>query len=155
MRFWWRVTRFDPAHRDARGAYRRDTWTSIGDVGGSFEDGELTLETYLRVEDAYVEAVAAFADGTGAERLVIGELDYGEGLREGQVLSIAEARDVVRRMLREDVSCKLQSPDGRFAVHVGFDLYMYIGSAEPCTAAVRDARASGLFVEEGGSSPYG
>src|ERR1700754_2454148 len=105
MRFWWRVTRFDPAHRDARGAYRRDTWTSIGDVGGSFEDGELTLETYLRVEDAYVEAVAAFADGTGAERLVIGELDYGEGLREGQVLSIAEARDVVRRMLREDVSC--------------------------------------------------
>ena len=44
--FWWRVTRYDPARRDERGAYRDDTWTSISDVGNVFDNQELTIEEY-------------------------------------------------------------------------------------------------------------
>jgi hypothetical protein len=57
--FWWRVTRYDPARRDERGAYRGETWTSISDVGKVFEGHKLTIDEYERVETAYVDAFVA------------------------------------------------------------------------------------------------
>jgi hypothetical protein len=61
----WRVTRYDPSHRNPPGvrpvgAYAGETWTSVADVGKRFEDVELTIDEYQRVEDAYVDALRAF-----------------------------------------------------------------------------------------------
>lgn len=151
--YWWRVSRYDPAHRDARGAYVGETWTSISDVGKQFADRELTLGEYRRVEDAYVDAFAAFADDSGIDQVEVRALDAGDGLREGELLSVDDAREVVRRMLREEVICKLEAPDDRFAWHVGLDLYAYIGSDAPSTRAVEITRASGLYVDDNYPSP--
>jgi hypothetical protein len=145
---WWRVTRYDPALRDERGAYRVDTWTSVSDVGP-----ELTLNEYLDVEAGYLQAFRAFAEESGVVQLQIRELDIGEGAREGELVAVDAAGELVRRMLREELVCRLESPRNDFAIHVGFDLYMYIGSARPCRRAVRVATDSGLFVEPGWPSP--
>jgi hypothetical protein len=153
VRYWWRVSRYDPAHRDTRGAYRGDTWTSISDVGKRFGDSELTLDQYREVEDAYVDAFVAFAEDSDADRLEVRALDHGCGLREGDVLPIEHASELVRRMLRENVICNLEEPDDGFAVHVGFDLYMYVGSNRPCARAVERARDSGLYVDDDFPSP--
>jgi small subunit ribosomal protein S1 len=147
MPFWWRVTRYDPARRDARGAYPVEAWTSVADVGGRFEGVPLTREEYERVETAYVEGFAAFAEDSGVSRVVVRGLEVGDGLSEGEVVSIDAGRSIVRRLLREEVVCRLEAPGDAFAVHIGFDLYMYVGSAEPCDAAIRRAEALGLFVE--------
>ncbi len=56
----YRITKYDPAHRDAAGAYTRTTWTTFGDVGRSFEGVVLTPAAYAAVEDAYVDTAVAF-----------------------------------------------------------------------------------------------
>lgn len=154
MRNWWRVTRYDPALRDDRGVFRGRTWISIAQVGESFEGRRLTLDEYLKTEDAYVEAVAAFAESSGVEVLAVRRPGSRSGLAEGEQLSIEAVRDLIRRLLREETWCQLESATEDFAVHVGHDLYMYIGSDDPCESAVTDTRASGLFVDENFISPY-
>jgi hypothetical protein len=151
--YWWRVTRYDPKRRDARGAYPRDDWTSIADVGRAFNGVELTIEEYERVEGAYVDAFTAFAEDTGISRLAVRDIEAGDGLQEGEIISVEVARTVVRRLLREAVICHLDEPDGDFVLHIGFDLYMYVGSTASCPRAIRVAEGLGLFVEPGVPSP--
>lgn len=151
--YWWRVTRYDPARRDERGAFPRQSWTSIADVGRIFDGVELTLEDYERIENAYLDAFVGFAEDAGVEQLQVRSLERGDGIDEGDIVSPEEARHIVRRLLREEVICKLEAPDNRFALHVGFDLYMYVGSMTPCRSAQRHAEELGLFVEPNVSSP--
>jgi len=56
-------------------------------------------------------------------------------------------------MLREEVICKLEAPKDDFALHVGFDLYMYVGSKSPCPHAIQRAHELGLFLEDHWPSP--
>lgn len=143
MRFWRRITRYDPALRDARGAYLGNTWTSISDIGEEFDGVVLTRDEYDRIEEAYVSSVLALANDCGVDRLEVRHLETSEGLDDGDLLSIAEATSVVRRMLREEVVCTLESPADDFAVHIGFDLYMYVGSDCVAARALEHARSAG------------
>jgi len=118
-----------------------------------FDAAELTMEEYERVETAYIEAFVAFAQESKVQQLQVRGLEIGDGLQDGEILSLANAGAVVRRMLREEVICKLEDPSGGFALHVGFDLYMYVGSTHPCPSAERRARLLGLFVEPDFPSP--
>ncbi|WP_342786938.1 hypothetical protein [Streptomyces tailanensis] len=57
-------------------------------------------------------------------------------------------------MLRDSGAwCRLEA-EGTFAVHVGWDQYLYIGSSGPCEEAVARTHALGLFPERVDSSPY-
>ena len=56
----YRVTKYNPALRDARGAYIADEWTSVKDIGRAFGGVVLTDSEYRRVEEAYVSSVFAF-----------------------------------------------------------------------------------------------
>ncbi len=62
---WFRITRYNPAFRDERGAYTRVTWTSVSDVGRTYDDEVLTLGEYERVERSYLDAVRSFAASGG------------------------------------------------------------------------------------------
>jgi len=151
--FWWRVTRYDPNRRNDAGAYRDETWTSIADVGGMFEGSELTIEDYERVEDAYVDAFLAFATESDVDRLQVRSVEQAVSLEEGEVVSVDKAADIVRLMLREEVICKLETPTDDFALHVGFDLYMYVGSARPRVRAIELAGELGPYVDDNWPSP--
>jgi hypothetical protein len=153
--FWWRVTRYDPALRDDRGAYPADEWTSIADVGRVYGAGTLTRDEYERVETAYVDTALEFVRESGVGLLQVRELERGPAdLGDGTVLSPAAIGRVVRAMLREETICKLEAPSDEFALHVGFDLYMYIGADRPCPRAVAFGAERGLYVEPGHASPY-
>jgi small subunit ribosomal protein S1 len=61
---------------------------------------------------------------------------------------------LVRVMLRDNGAwCRLEA-EGAFAVHVGWDQYLCIGSSRPCEEALARTRALGLFPERLASSPY-
>ena len=64
-----RVTKYDPALRDERGAFTGDDWTSVSDVGGTFGGKLLTLHRYLDVEAQHLQVVAAFLDEAGVEAM--------------------------------------------------------------------------------------
>lgn len=159
-----RVTKYDPADRDAQGSY-------IG--------REEAVSDHGPVEAAYLHAVAAFAEDAGVDRLAIREpqiapgfVDFGAepaseghglaglfpddlaGYHDGAEVPLALGLELLRAMLRDNgLWCSLEV-EGRFAVHVGWDQYVYVSSSEPCDRAVARTRALGLFPEDIDASPY-
>jgi hypothetical protein len=165
----WRVTKYDPAFRDARGAYLKGEWTSFSDVGKSFDGVVLTFEEYRKIEDAYVSTALSFISEAGLDALTVTYLESHRvsqarpedvrGIafdpklaRAGMSLSCEGIDDVWRLVLRELLWCKLESESG-FYIHFGYDYYMYIGSPVPSENAVAYGRQRGLFIEEM-ASPY-
>ncbi|MFF6983710.1 hypothetical protein ACFZAV_40015 [Streptomyces sp. NPDC008343] len=158
--FVHRITKYDPADRDEHGSYR---------------GAEEAVSDHGPVEAAYLEAVSAFAEAAGIDRLeirepsVTGPVHFGAqpaveghglsslfpadftGYHDGAEVSLAVALELIRVMLREQGAwCRLEAGDV-FAVHVGWDQYVYVGSDRPCTDAVARTRELGLFAE--GSRP--
>lgn len=151
----YRVTKCDPARRDASGAYPTDDWTSYSDIGRSFGGNTLTEERYTAVENAYLESAAAFLNEAGVRELaVVGLENAGAAAGSppvGAVIPVERVPAVLRSLLREEYWCKLESKSA--FVHVGWDYYMYIGVLKPCPHAESLAQSRGLFVEPC-RSPY-
>jgi hypothetical protein len=153
--FEYRVTKYDPAFRDARDAYLADDWTSVTQIARAFGGVVLTEGEYRRVEQAYVSSAIAFLREGGLHSLAVKglenvpkvALDFGEG----SVLSLEQVGDVIPRILREEFWCRLECRGG-FA-HFGWDYYMYIGVPRRCPEAEHLARGLGLYPEEF-ASPY-
>jgi hypothetical protein len=97
----YRVSRYDPALRDAGGAYLPSTWTSWSDIGRSF-DGVVLLEPeYLRAEDGYLTSARRFMEESGVESLAMQGVEnhsaFSEpGLTIAEGASVAVERDRVR-----------------------------------------------------------
>jgi hypothetical protein len=165
---WYRVCKYDPAFRDENGAYQRDEWTSVSDIGRSFDGVVLDVHTYLSAEDAYVRAVREFMADAGVSTLRVVSLKpavdldslrrYGlpdaneltrlvDELREGTELSGTELDQVCRLCLREVLPCRLESP-GRLVARVGYDYYLHIGTAARSERAIAKVHELGLFVHE-------
>ncbi|MBT2370344.1 RNA-binding protein [Streptomyces sp. ISL-10] len=161
--FAHQITKYNPADRDERGHY-------IG--------AEDTVSDHGPVEAAYLEAIAAFAQDSGIDRLeirepeVTGFINFGleapvdghglaglfppdlSGYYDGAEVSVPVALELVRVMLRDQGAwCRLEQQD-TFTVHVGWDQYVYVGSDRPCEVAVARTRKLGLFVQPITASPY-
>ncbi|MEU7884446.1 RNA-binding protein [Microbispora bryophytorum] len=159
----YRVTKYDPADRNEHGHY-----TGTEDVYGD----------HGPMEAAYLTVVAAFAEEADITCLAIrepaiaGQVNFGieapidghgladlfppnlTGYHDGARIPVATGLDLVRAMLRDNGAwCRLEAED-RFFVHVGYDQYIYVGSAVPCPHAVVFTHAKGLFAEPIVRSPY-
>ena len=151
----FRVTKYDPTHRDPSGVYTRDEWTSVSDIGRAFNGAVLTEDEYRRIEDAYSATAIAFLREASVTALRVTGLENNAGVplpfAEGSPLGVAELGEVIRQLLREEFWCRLEGAEA--FVHVGWDFYMYVGVPDPCPEAEELARRSGLFVEPF-RSPY-
>ncbi|MGH9828230.1 MAG: hypothetical protein ACREDR_33825, partial [Blastocatellia bacterium] len=56
--FEYRVTKYDPAKRDPEGRYLADDWIMYSQVGQVVGGTLLTMDEYLRIETAYINAAA-------------------------------------------------------------------------------------------------
>ncbi|WP_435972346.1 RNA-binding protein [Streptomyces sp. Qhu_M48] len=163
LTYVYRITKYDPADRDEHGSYT-----------GS----EDTVSDHGAVEGAYLQAVAAFAGDTGVDFLAVrdpgvpslahfgveppadgfgldGLLPAGPtGFHDGAEVPLEVGLQPVRAMLRDSGAwCRLEV-EGVFAVHVGWDQYLYISSSRACEAALAHTRELGLFPERLDASPY-
>ncbi|MFJ2899374.1 S1 RNA-binding domain-containing protein [Streptomyces sp. NPDC087218] len=95
-------------------------------------------------------------DGFGLDGLFpVGPAGSHDGFHDGAKVPLEVGLELVRAMLRDNGAwCRLEV-EGTFAVHVGWDQYLYIGSVRPCEEALARTRALGLFPERLDSSPYG
>ncbi|WP_327586163.1 RNA-binding protein [Nonomuraea sp. NBC_00507] len=159
----YRVTKYDPADRNEKGYY----------IGAENEYSD-----HGPVEAAYLASVAAFAEETGITHLTIrdpgvtGFVNFGAaspidghglaglfppdltGYHDGARAPMSVALELVRAMLRDNGAwCRLEAGD-QFFVHVGYDQYVYVGSALPCPRAVALTHQRGLFAEPINQSPY-
>ena len=151
----YRVTKYDPASRDARGAYIKEEWTSVTDIGRAFAGVALTDGEYRRVEQAYVDSALAFLRGGGLSSLTVAGLENHKRLAlefgEGSVFSVDQVGDLIRQIIRGEFWCRLEGQGG--FVHFGWDYYMYIGVPHRCLEAEQLAEELGLYPEEF-ASPY-
>ncbi|MFD5227712.1 RNA-binding protein [Streptomyces qaidamensis] len=157
------ITKYDHADRDEQ---------------GRCSGPEDTVSDRGEVEAAYLKAVAAFATDTGIDHLTVREpqvpslAHFGvepavdgfglaelfpsglAGFHDGAQVPLDSALELVRVMLRDNGAwCRLEA-EGRFAVHVGWDQYLYISSSRPCEEALAVTRELGLFPERLDASPY-
>ena len=167
--YGWRVTKYDPTFRDERGAYLKGDWTSVSDIGKSFDGNVLTAAQYRDIEDAYVNTALSFVGEAGLDALTV---DYLENhgapagqppdllaisldprlVRTGMLVTGDALADACRLTLREMLWCKLGAPNG-FYIHFGYDYYMYVGSPSPSLNSVDFGKTQGLFIEPM-RSPY-
>jgi coenzyme F420-reducing hydrogenase delta subunit len=76
------------------------------------------------------------------------------GYHDGGCVPVSAGLELVRAMLRDNGAwCRLEVED-QFFVHVGFDQYVYVGSAVACEQAVALTHERGLFAEPIDASPW-
>jgi hypothetical protein len=152
----YRVTKYDPALRDDRGAYTGNDWTMFDQIGETFDGVRLTLSTYLDVEARHLVTMASFLEESGTSFVMAEDVEnHNQTFRvsEGARLSQVEVNNVVRQMLRGEGWCRLTDND-RFYIHAGWDYYLYVGTQQPCERSVALAESKGLFVDRDFPSPY-
>jgi hypothetical protein len=167
--YGWRITKYNPAFRNEQGAYLKDEWTSISEVGDSFDGKILTFEEYRKIEDTYVSTALCFLSESNIDSVKVNSLEKYNLSRTGKEIltdiefnskilknnfevSVEVFKDVCRLILRDVIWCRLES-NSDFYVHFGWDYYMYIGSSICSEKAINFGIEKGLFVEEM-MSPY-
>lgn len=158
-----RATKYDPARRDNQGHYTVNEFTSVSDVGKTFDGYKVTAEDYVFAEDAYVSCVMRLLDVSHVNVLRICELEDKKGgafvdseverlrpavlgtVYEGMVVSGEALGKSVRMALREIIWCKLIGDNGVY-VNFGYDYYMYMGSN--ARLASLGEPPQGMFYEE-------
>lgn len=158
----YRLSKYSPTLRDDNGAFLGDDWTSVSDIGRSFDGRPLTVEQYASVKDAFVSTLLSahrwagepllFAESieARAEPTILGGRRSAGVTAQGSPAGATDLAPTIRGGLREEFWCKLTSHDRRFWIHFGHDFYVYLGvDAEPNQLLV-DGR---LFLEPF-RSPY-
>ena len=148
----FRLTKYDPARRDAQGRYNVDEWTYFAQVGKCFAGVELTFADYERVEAAHLDAVQALLRGAGIDALVVRDAEpsiQGEppAVAAGTRLSGDALREAFRDVLRERWWCRFEADDATAFVHFGWDYYIYLGLPRLDDDARRRVEDAGLFLE--------
>ena len=148
----YRITKYNPLCR-VNEIYTKNEWTSMYDVGKSYDEKTFTFEEYLTVEKSYLNVIEKVLQKANVKRVIIkqGENIYSK-LNNSVLCSQEEVLLVARGCLREEFWCKLVSKD--FFVHFGYDYYMYIGANIEEEQMAKIACENGLFSELIQQSPY-
>ena len=160
----YRITKYNPRFRNIDGFFINDEWTSVSDVGKSYNGAILEFSEYLKLENAYISAIhilmklnnVNFLRLTEIEKSkiavdypdisIINSREYIQKIRNNQNFSYSNIDLLVRLILREMVWGKLICDD--MYVHFGYDYYMYIGSRDNLRTEAKIISGLGLFVEE-------
>lgn len=160
MEHVYKVTKYDPA-----------------DFGqGGYTGPEDSDSDHGPVEQAYLSTVDAFSRALRIDTYMVRDPGHWDGGRirghyrspdplaevvpggrfavhDGFAVTPAQTTELVRLMLRgENFWCRLETVDA--FVHIGWDQYMYLGSPQPLTEVVAEARRLGLFPVQLAASPY-
>jgi hypothetical protein len=165
----YRITKYNPKFRDDKGAYQKNEWISISEIGKKFDDIELTVDAYVRSENSYINAIHSFMNALNIKSLTVSGLEnryrltendrrYPElysgrmiatarSVKDGDNLVGIELDNFCRLSLRNQLWGILEN-DSQMFFHFGYDYYMYIGAANTPESVIKQIDGSGLFIEE-------
>lgn len=172
MKTRYRITKYDPALRDARGRYVPNHWTSVSDMGKPAYDPVLTLPAYLETEAAYINAIQEGIRQVGCQQLVVTKAEKYVTLAEvktqlaslglpltreeeelfqsfavGLPLTASQVPAAARLILREALWGEIASEDGSLTIEFGYDYYLYLTLPPLPRESIRRIETLGLFVE--------
>ena len=153
----WCVCKYDPVHRDTFGRYLKDEWTSVSDIGSTFEDGLLTRESYIEVEHRYLALVEALMNRLGVPHMMgrhlsryrfQSQLDSEPPTKRSNkdVLDPPETIRMVRDLLRENYWCRLVYKR-RLWIAPGYDFYLHFACDELRLDELKQLAGAGLDIQ--------
>lgn len=144
------ISKYRPQFYDSQSCYTRNEWTSISDIGKSFDDGVLTTNEYLETERHYINTAIELARISGCSYLTV---DYLEGkhivqnvkgyqlnynlletarkMRQGLKIRLSDCVDYLRLCLRECCYACFSNHSHNFYIDFGYEYYMHIHTALP------------------------
>lgn len=148
----YRITKYNPQNR-VNGIYIVHEWTSIGDIGKTFDAGVLSYSQYKKVEQAYIDCCIALLRQAGISELSVCCPEYHDmDIRFPPLISNEkDIRQIIMYCLQEKCWAKLESK--QFFIHFGYDYYMYVGTDLSCSLVDTVTQRYDLFCEVF-QSPY-
>lgn len=150
----FRISKYDPAYR-VNGAYTRNEWTSIHDIGRSFDGVVFTDNEYYNAEHRYLSFIRELLLILDAPKLQLEGLEDPYSRCPYPDKSVLCAADdilsVAQGCLREQYWCRLESSELSF--HFGYDYYLYVKSPIQADQMIKLASEFHLFPENI-PSPY-
>lgn len=99
----YRLTKYDPANRNSTGAYTRDEWTSISDVGSYIGGKLVTLEGYKATEAAYIRVVCSLARAASIGPFEVSAIERRPvSVSNGDCIPVEGLPRIIRSLLREE-----------------------------------------------------
>jgi len=169
----YRITKYNPSFRDVNGAYLKDDWISISEIGETFDEEELTREQYKQTEDGYIKAIQLIMDYLSVPYLIITNLDIPEqpdeifqkrlkkfqefytdevieyylNAKNNDKLNKEKVDFHCRLMLREDIQSDVHYPR-KMKVFIGYDYLMGIDTSKSLEPIFLLLRETGLYIED-------
>ena len=176
--YHYELSKYNPKYRVYNNGYRfysRSEWTGISDIGKLFDDGILSVNDYLRIENMYLNAVKTIMRykkinvlawrGNGfckwqssktiknrifctPYRELYTDESYAvyDNLKDGVILDEIAIELVIRLFLREEIGGILTSPR-KLKFFVGYDYLMGVDSSSSLLPIQKDIEEIGLFLE--------
>lgn len=150
-----------------KGDYIKNEWTSVSEIGKSFDDDVLTSTEYLRIEQCYINTAIELALKSGCSYLIIdyleGEphdiileikknpinrnlIDAAKNIRLGLRVHISQCADYLRLCLRECCYATFSNHAHNFYVDFGYDFYMHVHTELPKLQVENIVKTNNLFI---------
>ena len=143
------IVKYAPSGYNKDGIYTSDDWTSISDIGKSFNGKILSVKDYLKVEEQYVKTVLMIMSALDCEYLAIEYIEinqdkmandieiyrkkYGVSitgtlpkLKKGTRLSRINAPNVLRLCLRELCYIVFSCKSKELELYFSYDYYLNV-----------------------------
>ena len=65
------IVKYSPEYYNSSGVYLRDEWSSVYDIGKSFDGKVLSITDYLSVENAYLQAIKMIIIAAGCSYVTL------------------------------------------------------------------------------------
>jgi hypothetical protein len=164
----FRISKYNPRHRDLSGKFINNEWTSVSEINQVFDNCILTKEDYLVVENKYVNTVVEFTKYLHVNCLIIKDVvklemlfsdnysslydnklvDFYKSVIENQEITYPDFGHIIRLLLREDISGRLEDKDSRLSIDFGYDYYMFMHIDLKSEIALKKiCIENGLFME--------
>lgn len=168
----YNISKYNPVFRNSDGRYLKEDWTAISDVGKVFDGKELSVEDYIKTEDAYIKAIQIIMDYIGLSYIKVCDvrksfefdmfneviskrkvrytndiLETYSGVEKIKTLNAGEVDLFCRLMLREDIGAKVFYPR-KLKVFICYDYLMGINSSKSIEKIIPQIEALGLYVEK-------
>lgn len=146
---WHEIVKYKPENYDSEGRYTVDEWTSISDVGKTYNGKTLTFDEYLATEQKYVDAIRNIVIESGCKCLIVRYIELYKSYTIKQIKSRPYKEDpeiiklvrtldmgkriyldtldkVIRMALREYMYVILSSNEHSLLIESGYDYYMKV-----------------------------
>jgi hypothetical protein len=163
-----RITKYNPNYRDSLGGYMEDDWTSISDIGKTYNNRLFTFDDYEKMETLYVDAVCLILKYFGSKHIKVEhifKMDKKKDFNKFNDLKLfgtykkteagsiikdkKEIAELIRLKLREHIAeLELRiSGKNRTEILFGFDYYMYLKTNANVNLLFEEIKKIGLFIE--------